>query len=206
MLIKLPPQRSPGVVVTFYLTSKTRRHGENHGEIDFEFLGTDGDPFKLQTNIFANDSGGREQRLRLWFDPTKDFHKYAILWNQFQIVLFVDDKPIRVHKKNNRFGVRYPTMPMFLEGTIWNGDNWASGKRKIDWSKAPFQLQYQGFQINGCESRNKNCYSNTFWWNRREYWDLTPLQKRSLQQVRKNYMYYDYCSDRKRFKSECNIK
>ncbi|KAF1877244.1 hypothetical protein Lal_00012015 [Lupinus albus] len=86
MLIKLPPQRSPGVVVTFYLTSKTRRHGENHGEIDFEFLGTDGDPFKLQTNIFANDSGGREQRLRLWFDPTKDFHKYAILWNQFQIV------------------------------------------------------------------------------------------------------------------------
>ncbi|CAL0324367.1 unnamed protein product [Lupinus luteus] len=37
--------------------------------------------------------------------------------------------------------------PMAAEASIWNGDNWASGGRKIDWSKAPFQLHYRGFTI-----------------------------------------------------------
>lgn len=50
------------------------------------FLGCDGPPFKLQTNVFANDNGGREQRINLWFDPTQDFHKYGILWKDNQIV------------------------------------------------------------------------------------------------------------------------
>ncbi|XP_019463146.1 PREDICTED: putative xyloglucan endotransglucosylase/hydrolase protein 1 [Lupinus angustifolius] len=208
MKIKLPEQQSPGLVSTFYLTSNglEGQDTENHDEIDFEFLGTDGPPFILQTNIFANDNGGREQRLKLWFDPTKDFHNYAILWNQAQIVLFVDNMPIRVYKNNNSFGVRYPSMPMLLEGSIWNGESWASGGRKIDWSKAPFQLQYEGFKINGCESENKECYSNTFWWNIGEYLDLTPHDKRVYKYVRKNYMYYDYCYDRGEFFNECHLK
>lgn len=55
-------------------------------ELDFEFLGTDGSPYKLQTNVFAGDKGWREQRLHLWFDPTAAFHDYAILWNYHQVV------------------------------------------------------------------------------------------------------------------------
>ncbi|KAM0008948.1 putative xyloglucan:xyloglucosyl transferase [Helianthus debilis subsp. tardiflorus] len=30
--------------------------------------------------------GNREQRLNLWFDATKDFRTYSILWNQHQVV------------------------------------------------------------------------------------------------------------------------
>ncbi|CAA7054751.1 unnamed protein product, partial [Microthlaspi erraticum] len=81
--IKLPLKDTAGVVTAFYLTSK----GNSHDELDFEFLGNrGGKPIALQTNVFANGRGNREQKYNLWFDPTADFHTYGILWNQYQIV------------------------------------------------------------------------------------------------------------------------
>jgi xyloglucan:xyloglucosyl transferase len=61
--------------------------GPYHNEFDFEFLGnTTGEPYLVQTNVYVNGVGNKEQRLNLWFDPTKDFHSYSLLWNQRQVV------------------------------------------------------------------------------------------------------------------------
>lgn len=68
-------------------------HPGEHDEVDIEFLGTTQDkPYVLQTNVYIRGSGdgnnivGREMKFHLWFDPTKAFHHYAILWDPNQIM------------------------------------------------------------------------------------------------------------------------
>nr|GMD20352.1 xyloglucan endotransglucosylase/hydrolase protein 31-like [Ipomoea batatas] len=90
--IKLQPGYTAGVITCLYL-SNIEQHPNDHDEIDIEFLGTTpGKPYTLQTNVYMKGSGdggniiGREVRFNLWFDPTQDFHHYAILWNPSEIM------------------------------------------------------------------------------------------------------------------------
>ncbi|GAV70710.1 Glyco_hydro_16 domain-containing protein/XET_C domain-containing protein [Cephalotus follicularis] len=201
--MKLPDKDSAGVVTAFYLTS----HSDKHDELDFEFLGNrEGKPYTLQTNVFSNGEGNREQRLHLWFDPTADFHAYQILWNQQQIVFFVDNTPIRVFKNNTNIGVSYPSQPMQIEASLWDGDNWATdgGQTKTNWSHAPFNAHFQGFDITGCpynlnSNIQQNCYSPQYWWNLEKYWKLDSNQQSAYEDVRKKYITYDYCADSPRY-------
>lgn len=61
--------------------------GPERDEVDIEFLGNrSGEPYLIQTNVYKKGTGGREMRHMLWFDPTQDFHEYAFLWNNLQLV------------------------------------------------------------------------------------------------------------------------
>jgi len=164
--LKLVPGDSAGVVTAFYLSSA----GDKHNEFDFEFLGNvTGEPYLVQTNLYIDGVGNREQRIDLWFDPTADFHTYAVLWNPSQVVFMVDDTPIRVYEnRQNATTVRghhrhangttgssspFPgPQPMAVYSSIWNADDWATqgGRVKTDWSHAPFGVTFREVRVDGC--------------------------------------------------------
>ncbi|CAN1777400.1 Probable xyloglucan endotransglucosylase/hydrolase protein 6 [Linum perenne] len=202
MRIKLVPGDSAGTVTAFYLNSDTN---EVRDELDFEFLGNrTGQPYTVQTNIFARGKGDKEQRVNLWFDPSADFHLYRIRWSHSQIVYYVDDVPVRVFRNNEAKGVGYPkSQPMGVYSTLWEADDWATrgGLEKINWSKAPFVAYYKDFDIEGCPVPGPStCASNpTNWWEGANYKGLTPLEARKYRWVRMNHMIYDYCTDKSRF-------
>lgn len=202
MNIKMVPGDSAGTVTAFYLSSQN----SEHDEIDFEFLGNrTGQPYILQTNVFTGGKGDREQRIYLWFDPSKAYHSYSVLWNLYLIVFFVDDIPIRVFKNSKDLGVKFPfNQPMKIYSSLWNADDWATrgGLEKTDWSKAPFVAAYKGFHIDGCEASVTATYCATQgkrWWDQKDFQDLDALQYRRLQWVRKKYTIYNYCTDRVRY-------
>ncbi|XP_077237847.1 xyloglucan endotransglucosylase/hydrolase protein 2-like isoform X2 [Tasmannia lanceolata] len=201
MKMKIPDKDSAGVITAFYLNSATSRRDE----VDFEFLGNrEGKPITLQTNVFVNGQGYREQRIHLWFDPTSSFHTYKILWNPYQIVFFVDDIPIRVFMNKTEMGVDYPSQPMQIIGSLWDGEDWATdgGKTKTNWTHAPFKAYFQGFDVQGCPSDNSNtepCLSSNLWWNTAEYSILNTSQIEAYENVKHKYMTYDYCSDQQRY-------
>ncbi|XP_062230029.1 putative xyloglucan endotransglucosylase/hydrolase protein 1 [Phragmites australis] len=205
MRMKLPSGFTAGVVTTFYLTSQPENDGE-HDELDFEFLGDkDGKPITLQTNVFVNGHGDREQRLHLWFDPAADFHDYKILWNPYQLVMFVDDTPIRVLRNltGSVPGYEFPAkQTMLIRASIWDGSDWATdgGQTKVDWSKAPFTAGYKGFDVDACANSGATpCDSPALWWNAGEYRSITDAQRAAYEGVKEKYMNYNFCTDKTRF-------
>uniref|UniRef100_A0A1J3EQ01 Xyloglucan endotransglucosylase/hydrolase n=1 Tax=Noccaea caerulescens TaxID=107243 RepID=A0A1J3EQ01_NOCCA len=213
MKIKLIPGPSQGTVVAYYMSSDQ----PNRDEIDFEFLGNvEGQPYTLQTNVYADGIDNREERIHLWFDPTKDFHTYTILWNIHQIVFMVDQIPIRLYRNHTLKGIAYPRFqPMSVKASLWNGESWATrgGRDKIEWSKGPFVASFEDYKIDACvwQGNPRLCReeSNENWWNKNEFSSLTRVQKRWFKWVRKYHLVYDYCQDSARFHEklpkECSL-
>lgn len=205
--IKLVQGDSAGTVMAFYMSSD----GPNHDELDFEFLGNlSGEPYLVQTNVYVNGTGDREQRHSLWFDPTTDFHTYSLFWNRRYITFLVDGIPIRVFaNKEESHGVPYPkNQPMRVLGSVWNADDWATqgGRVKTNWSHAPFVSSFRAFDIDACELSPETADVTTkcgqlgrYWWDRPSFNELGRRRSRQLKWVRKKYLVYDYCEDKPRF-------
>ncbi|CAI0413259.1 unnamed protein product [Linum tenue] len=198
MQLKLVAGNSAGTVTAYYLSSQ----GPTHDEIDFEFLGNlSGDPYILHTNVFTQGKGNREQQFYLWFDPTRNFHTYSIVWKAEHIIFLVDNIPIRVFKNAESLGVPFPkSQPMRIYSSLWNADDWATrgGLVKTDWSKAPFTAYYRNFQathLSSSPSTSSSSFSNGDWQSS----ELDPNGRRRLRWVQKYFMVYNYCADSKRF-------
>ncbi|GFQ00649.1 putative xyloglucan endotransglucosylase/hydrolase protein 1 [Phtheirospermum japonicum] len=183
------PKNTTGIATTFYDYAQAG----NHDELDFELLGVRGSRYVLSTNVFAQDNGHREQQFNLWFDPSSDFHDYAILWNPKQIVFYVDKIPVRVFKNNTQNGANYPKLPMYIHGSLWNASQWLG---PTDWSKGPFYASYRGFGVRyGCSTTAKpnpqqDCASLRYPWNN---WQLSAKEEKMYELIKKRYIVYDYC-------------
>jgi len=195
--MKLIGGNSAGTVTSLYLTSG---EGDGHDEIDIEFCGNlSGDPYMMNTNVWASGDGKKEHQFYLWFDPTADFHTYKIVWNPKNIIFQVDDVPVRTFKKYD--DLPYPSSkPMTVHATLWDGSYWATrkGAVKIDWNQAPFVVNYRGYSSNGCVNNGGSsaCPAGSDAWMNRE---LNTKELGTVAWAEKNYMSYNYCADGWRF-------
>ncbi|KAK9064506.1 hypothetical protein SSX86_015888 [Deinandra increscens subsp. villosa] len=223
--IKLPAGFTSGVVLAFYM-SNADVFPHNHDEIDFELLGyAKRRQWVLQTNMYGNGSvkTGREEKIYLWFDPTQEFHQYTIIWNNHHIVFLVDNIPIREVIHNQAVSSVYPSKPMSLYATIWDGSEWATngGKYPVNYNYAPFAASLTDLEIVGCSMQNTNspnvasaCLKNATVSSLdpvdgEEYASLSKQQMVGLNWVRSKHMYYSYCKDTARYKvmpAECNAQ
>ena len=98
MQLKVVLGNSAGTVTAHYLSSQ----GPTHNEIEWSIsssLGTSVETHTLSTPMcFTQGKGNTEQQFNWWFDPTKDFHTYSILWNPRHVIFSVDRIPIRDFK------------------------------------------------------------------------------------------------------------
>ncbi|KAK8926433.1 putative xyloglucan endotransglucosylase/hydrolase protein 33 [Platanthera zijinensis] len=221
--VKLPSGFTAGVVLAFYM-SNNQVFPKNHDEIDFELLGHEKQKeWVLQTNIYADGvvSTGREEKFYLWFDPAEEFHEYSILWNDHHIIFLVDNIPIR--EVNHSEAMRaYPSKPMSVHSTIWDGSDWATrgGKKPINYEYAPFMATLRDFELRGCASNGSepspSCYGGTGSHeglldpvDGREFATLSEEQRSGLAWARNGFMFYSYCDDAKRFTvmpPECSVR
>uniref|UniRef100_A0A2N9FLL2 Xyloglucan endotransglucosylase/hydrolase n=1 Tax=Fagus sylvatica TaxID=28930 RepID=A0A2N9FLL2_FAGSY len=177
-----------------------------HDEIDFEFLGNlSGQPYLLSTNVYSQGKGDREQQFYLWFDPTRNFHTYSVIWNRRKIIFLVDNIPIRVFSNLESIGVPFPkSQPMKVYATLWDGESWATRKGlvKTDWTKAPFTAAYRNFIVNACVWSSGTCRFKTKNSSGANAWQTKVLDaagRNKLRWVQKKFMVYNYCTDLTRF-------
>ncbi|GAB4851865.1 Xyloglucan endotransglucosylase protein 1 [Ancistrocladus abbreviatus] len=203
--LKLVKGDSAGTVTAYYMSSQ----GPTWDEIDFEFLGNvSGQPYTLHTNVFTQGKGNREQQFHLWFDPTRNFHTYSILWNPQKIIFLVDNTPIRVFRNHEDVGVPFPkNQPMRIYSSLWNADDWATqgGLVKTNWNNAPFTAFYRNFNANACvwNGVSSSCSASstsalTDSALQSQTFELDARSRKRLRWVQKYHMIYNYCTDHKR--------
>ncbi|XP_012842648.1 PREDICTED: xyloglucan endotransglucosylase/hydrolase protein 3-like [Erythranthe guttata] len=202
--MKIPNKKTGGIVTSFYLTSQGDNEdpNANHFELDFEFFGTTN--ATIQTNVFMNDSGHREQAFKLWFNPAWDFHTYEIRWNPYLILFSIDNIPIRVYYYTVL--QPYPIVPMYVQASIWDPPPEWTWPGPVNWENAPFIAHYSDFGFDACPTPTANikeCYSDRYYWNNLSYIQLSDHEKEVMKTYQQKYMTYDYCDNPSTRKLEC---
>ncbi|KAJ6836262.1 putative xyloglucan endotransglucosylase/hydrolase protein 30 [Iris pallida] len=212
--IKLPSDYTAGVVVAFY-TSNGDLFEHTHDELDFEFLGNiKGKEWRIQTNVYGNGSTsrGREERYLLPFDPTAEPHRYSILWTADTIIFYIDNIPIREVLRSGAMGGDYPSKPMALYATIWDGSLWATqgGKYKANYKYSPWVAEFSGLVLQGCRTdprlvrhpsseEDDRCADSDAQLEAADFADLTPKKREAMRRFRGRYMTYSFCYDENRY-------
>ncbi|CAL4924017.1 unnamed protein product [Urochloa decumbens] len=200
--IKLPDDHTAGVVVAFYLSNGDVYPG-SHDEVDFELLGNRlGHEWRVQTNVYGNGSTsrGREERYLLPFDPTLRPHAYAVAWTPTAVVFYVDGAPIREVVRVPAMGGDFPSKPMSVYATIWDGSAWATdgGRYRVDYAHAPFAADFSGLVLTGCPvAGGARCAVEVM---TGEFAVMTPAKRAAMRRFRRRNLLYTVCHDKIRYK------
>ncbi|KAG1342704.1 Xyloglucan endotransglucosylase/hydrolase [Cocos nucifera] len=124
---------------------------------------------------------------------------------------YIDNVPIREVVRTEAMGGQFPSKPMSLYATIWDGSNWATsgGRYKINYKYAPYIAEFADLILHGCAvdpmDHTPTCNGlaadlfNTI--------TISADQRLAMERFRKKYMTYSYCYDRVRYSdplSECS--
>ncbi|GJM97288.1 hypothetical protein PR202_ga14206 [Eleusine coracana subsp. coracana] len=229
--VKLPKDHTAGVVVAFYL-SNGDVFQKTHDELDFEFLGNRRrHEWRLQTNVYGNGSTdrGREERYLMPFDPTSIDHRFSILWSSRVVIFYVDGVAIREVPRSPAMGGDFPSKPMAVYATIWDGSTWATdnGKYKVQYKRGPFTAEFSDLVLRGCpagattvvgQQKKKNndyylqqrewCAGAEFQLMTAEYAIMTPRKRAEMRRWRQKQMLYTVCYDTNRYPvafPECDV-
>ncbi|GFY92090.1 xyloglucan endotransglucosylase/hydrolase 30 [Actinidia rufa] len=181
--IKLPSDYTAGIVVAFY-----RKKGGG---------------FRLMFMEMEAQVEGEKERYYLWFDPSREFHRYSILWTSNNIIFYIDNIPIREIVRSDAMGGDFPSKPMSLYATIWDASNWATsgGKYKVNYKYSPFVAKFTDLALDGCaidpiqDVLSTSCSKNDDQLKSANYATITPKQRSAMKKFRQKYMYYSYCYD-----------
>jgi len=128
---------------------------------------------------------------------------------------YVDETPIREVVRTAAMGAAFPSKPMSLYATIWDGSAWATlgGRYRVNYKYAPFVAEFADLAIQGCAvdptdrssaaaaAAAASCGAG-----------LDPLavssaeQRAAMAAFRRAHTSYSYCHDRRRYPvalSEC---
>lgn len=105
----------------------------------------------------------------------------------------------------------YPSKPMSVYATIWDGSEWAThgGKYPVNYDYAPFVAQFAEMEVVGCVSDSKqtssSCASSRASTTSdpvggKDFAVLSKQQTSAMAWARSKLMFYSYCQDTVRYK------
>lgn len=119
---------------------------------------------------------------------------------------YIDGTPIREVVRSEAMGAQFPSKPMSLYATIWDGSSWATsgGRYKVDYKYAPYVAEFTDLELHGCahdQAQPASCEPEGSS-------ALSSRQRAAMERVRARYMTYGYCYDRARYPAplpECRV-
>lgn len=122
----------------------------------------------------------------------------------------MDNIPVRELPHSGAFSSAYPSKPMSLYATIWDGSQWAThgGKYPVNYNYAPFVVSFAEMELVGCVSDprqppstcSRKTPSSTDPVGGQDFAALSEQQRSAMEWARSKLMFYSYCKDTSRFK------
>lgn len=106
----------------------------------------------------------------------------------------------------------FPSKPMTLYATIWDGSDWATngGKYRVNYKYSPYVAEFSDLVLHGCAvdpiEQSSKCDITPK--SKSVPTGINPEQRTKMQNFRKRYMLYSYCYDKTRYTTpppECSI-